>query len=728
MKRSLIWMMVMITAVLLAFFLGSNDVPAKELTQSSPSIIVVRAYYTDKAMINTVTLWTEPWEVNRDENYIVLEATPAEIAQLEAIGFRVEMDEKLTVQYNTPRTMSPNQTSGIPNFACYRTVEETYTTAETIAVDYPHLATWTDIGDSWEKVTAGGNAGYDMMVLKLTNAAIPGPKPKLFIMTSVHAREYTPAELNTRFAEYLVANYGINADVTWMLDYNEIHLLLQANPDGRKKAETGMWWRKNTNQNYCGATSNSRGADLNRNYPFGWGVPNAGTSGSACADTYFGPSAASEPETEAVVDYVRTNYDDVRPDDLNVAAPITTTGIFLDIHSYSELVLWSWGDTFTHPPNHTELQTLGRKFAWFNKYEPDQSASLYLTSGTTDDFAYGELGLPAYTFELGTAFFQNCGTFESTILPDNLEALIYAAKVVRRPYMTPAGPDALDLNLSASGVAAGTAVTLTTTLNDTHYNNENGTEPVQNISAGQYSIDTPIWNEGVTAVALTAVDGNFNSSIETAYGVIDTTGLAEGRHIVYTRGQDADGNWGAVSAEFLYILDPATVPTAVFSTSTPDALGTATTFNNGSLGGLLSQQWDFGDGSNETAVNPTHTYATTGTFTVTLHVTNTLGTDSYTDTVRIMVGPTAVFTATSPITISDSITFTNQSLGDELTYVWNFGDGITSTVTAPVHLYAFAGTYDVTLTAANATGNDTIVQQITVTPAYRYLYLPIIVR
>ena len=43
----------------------------------------------------------------------------------------------------------------------------------------------------------------------------------------------------TRFAEYLVNNYGADADATWILDHHEIHLMLQMNPDGRKKAETG---------------------------------------------------------------------------------------------------------------------------------------------------------------------------------------------------------------------------------------------------------------------------------------------------------------------------------------------------------------------------------------------------------------------------------------------------------------------------------------------------------
>ena len=63
----------------------------------------------------------------------------------------------------------------------------------------------------------------------------------MFITGSIHAREYAPAELVTRFAEYLVDGYGVDADATWMVDYHEIHLMLMANPDARKKAEAGLF-------------------------------------------------------------------------------------------------------------------------------------------------------------------------------------------------------------------------------------------------------------------------------------------------------------------------------------------------------------------------------------------------------------------------------------------------------------------------------------------------------
>ncbi len=522
---------------------------------------VVRAYYTDRQIVRDLAAWIEPWEIHPDRGYLVVDVDRAGYERLLAAGFRLEVDQRLTADLNRPNVRLPDQVTGIPGYPCYRTVEETFDAAQGIVTAYPDLATWIDIGDSWEKVTPGGNPGYDLMVLRLTNSNVPGPKPKLFVMTSIHAREYTPAELNTRFAEYLVEQYDVDADVTWLLDYHELHLLLHANPDGRKHAEAGQSWRKNTNENYCSATSNYRGADLNRNYEFQWGCC-GGSSGSECDETYRGPLPASEPETQAVQDYVRAEFPDQREDDLSAPAPVTATGVFLDIHSYSELVLWPWGFTSSPPPNATALQTLGRKLAYFNGYEPEQaSTGIYFTDGTTDGFAYGKLGLAAYTFELGTAFFQSCSVFENTILPDNLPALLYAAKVARTPYQTPSGPDALDPAVDPVGAAPGQPVQLTVTLNDARYNNQNGAEPTQAIAAAEYYVDTPPWATSTPiSYPMTAADGAFDEVEEDVAATLDTAGLSAGRHTLFLRGQDAAGNWGPFSAVFLHLIEPGVSP------------------------------------------------------------------------------------------------------------------------------------------------------------------------
>jgi hypothetical protein len=512
---------------------------------------VVRVYFADRQQLLQLVSWFEPWEINRQQGFAIVAAWPAEIEQLRQAGFSVEIDQELTRRLNTPLAPLPGQLSGIPSYPCYRTVEETYASAAALAASYPNLASWNDIGDSWEKTSPGGQAGYDLMALRLTNAAISGPKPKLFVMSSVHAREYAPAELMTRFAEMLLAGYGSNPEITWVLDHHEIHLLLHANPDGRKRAETGLAWRKNTNANYCKTIPTSYGADLNRNFSFQWGCC-GGSSGSQCSETYRGPLPASEPETRAIQNYVREQFADRRDLPLSAAAPLDTSGIFLDIHSYGELLLWPWGFTEEQAPNHTQLQTLGRKLAYANRYYPEQAIGLYPTDGTTDDFAYGDLGLAGFTYELGTDFFQDCTTFEEEIVPDNLVSLFYAAKTVRAPYLLPAGPEALSLKVSPALAFTDQSIQISASLVDGRYNSANGIEPTQNIAAAEFYIDTPPWADlAATPYAMNPQDGAFNAKTEKVTAVIAPGLLNPGRHILYVRGQDLDGNWGAFSAVYL---------------------------------------------------------------------------------------------------------------------------------------------------------------------------------
>lgn len=66
----------------------------------------------------------------------------------------------------------------------------------------------------------------------------------------------------------------------------------------------------------------------------------------------------------------------------------------------------------------------------------------------------------------------------------------------------------------------------------------------------------------------------------------------------------------------------------------------------------------------------------------------------------------------APLTIS----FTNTSVGEGLTYLWNFGDGATSTNANPVHTFVNAGTYSVSLTVTNENGTNTKSETIVVLP------------
>jgi carboxypeptidase T len=542
-----------------------------------------RVYFDKLETAHDIVISMDAVESRYEKGYVIVQVTNNnEYKRLLKTGLKIEeIADPLKDKIAAIQQAALLETTGIPNYPCYRTVEETFATAESIAANHPDLATWTDEGDSWEKENSLG--GYDLMVLRLTNSAIAGPKPKIFLTSTIHAREYTTAELVTRLAEYLVDNYGTDADATWMLDHHELHMMLHANPDGRKQAETGLSWRKNTNDNYCTFWPNYRGADLNRNFQFKWNCC-GGSSDSECDATYHGPYAASEPETNAVQDYVFAQFLDHRGENDTDPAPIDATGLYIDVHSHGRLVLWPWGWTPDPAPNATQLQTLGRKFAYFNGHEPKQGYGLYPTDGTTTAFTYGELGIASYTFELGTEFFEDCTYFENNIMPDNMPALLYAIKVARTPYMTPAGPDSIDpaVNFGATppGTPPGTIVTLSVAIDDTRYNNNNGTEPSQDITAAEYYVDVPPWvtDPVPVAIAMSPFDGTFDSTVETVEATIDTTGWSDGQHILFVRGQDADNNWGAFSAAFLYIndappdLDPPT-PDPMTWTTLPEATG-----------------------------------------------------------------------------------------------------------------------------------------------------------
>jgi PKD repeat protein len=127
-----------------------------------------------------------------------------------------------------------------------------------------------------------------------------------------------------------------------------------------------------------------------------------------------------------------------------------------------------------------------------------------------------------------------------------------------------------------------------------------------------------------------------------------------------------------------------------------------------------SYMWDFGDGvGSSTDVNPSYTYATDGTYTITLMATNACGTVTTTEVVTIVTPPTAAFTfdpasGCAPVTVQ----FTDNSSANATGWNWTFsgGDPATSTDQNPVVVYDAAGTYSVTLEVTNAAGADQVTQ------------------
>ena len=188
----------------------------------------------------------------------------------------------------------------------------------------------------------------------------------------------------------------------------------------------------------------------------------------------------------------------------------------------------------------------------------------------------------------------------------------------------------------------------------------------------------------------------------------------------------ADGNAADSWQAETFVGAPAT---ASFAASATDvATNAVITFTNTSMGTVpLNLGWDFGDGmATITTTNPTHAYESAGSYTVTLLASNPYGSDSA--HLIITVGDPAVasFAASAlNVKVNNVITFTNASAGTApLSHVWDFGDGLTSTLTSPSHVYTTPGDYTVNLITTNAYGASNIRQLITI-ESYQ-IYLPLI--
>ncbi|WP_394841786.1 peptidase M14 [Pendulispora brunnea] len=553
--------LVSISAVVLLAYGGAAGCSSDAVSSSdaeppaSGEKLFTHVHYKDEADLQQLVQSYDALEqVDGEAGWVsVLIDEPSKYEALVASGHRVDIVRRET---RTARMQlrANTESTAIAGYPCYRTVEETHSALQRIASEYPHLGKVTSIGPSWEK--KAGRGGYDLLVLTLTNRAISTPKPALFVMGGLHPREYTTAETAMRFAEQMARGYGVDPDVTWLLDHHELHVLPQANPDGRKIAEQGYYQRKNANDGNgvrCSdppADDNQYGVDLNRNGSFKFN--GSGSSADPCDEFYRGPSAASEPETNGIQRYVASIFADQRGPKIGDAAPSTANGVLVTLHSFGQKILYPWAWSSSAPPNAVQLATLGRKLGYLSGYSACQTGArgcLYIDSGSTDDWSYGELGIASYTFEMGSDFFEKCATYEQSVAPGNLKALLYAFKVARRPYQTPSGPDVVQVTASPNSVVAGASITLTATADDTRYT---GPEPTQRIAAARFTVDGPSWS-GEIAIAMKSADGAFNAKLEKVTATLDTTGWSSGRHIVLVEGQDAQGNWGAPSAVFVDI-------------------------------------------------------------------------------------------------------------------------------------------------------------------------------
>jgi len=172
------------------------------------------------------------------------------------------------------------------------------------------------------------------------------------------------------------------------------------------------------------------------------------------------------------------------------------------------------------------------------------------------------------------------------------------------------------------------------------------------------------------------------------------------------------GCYETISLEANLIVNPAPLAGFTFSQN-----GATVDFNNLSV--AANYFWDFGDGATSTTPNPQHTYATEGTFTVTLYAINDCDTATATQTVTTLLAPTAGFTFPSPVEgCGDAVQvpFTNTSTGTATSFSWSFpgGNPSASNQANPTVTYTTTGLYFATLIVSNAAGQDTFSQIVAV--------------
>ncbi len=140
-------------------------------------------------------------------------------------------------------------------------------------------------------------------------------------------------------------------------------------------------------------------------------------------------------------------------------------------------------------------------------------------------------------------------------------------------------------------------------------------------------------------------------------------------------------------------------------------------FSDISTGSPTSWSWSFGDGGTDTQQNPTHLYASPGVYTVTLTASNAMVSDGETKTgfITVYTGVSASFTPSTSSGNADlTVSFSNTTSGDANSYLWDFGDGGTSTLQSPSYTFTQAGDQVVELTASGNGGTDSATQTISV--------------
>lgn len=316
--------------------------------------------------------------------------------------------------------VAPTTKSDIIDFpakdAAFHTYDEMLALMQELTRTYPELVKLFSIGQSLE--------GRELWALKITaNQNSEAFIPATLFLGAHHAREHLSTEVPLLIVRELLAQSKTNPEIRSLLSLQELYIVPMVNPDGAMfdiKGQRYKSWRKNRAPNDNG----SFGVDLNRNYSHSWGQ--GGSSRSPNSDVYMGPAPFSEPETQAVRDFV------------NAHANIRT---LLSFHTFSELVLYPWGGSNQGVGGEDQavFEKMAQTMAKMNGYKPMQASGLYIATGDTCDWAYSEHGIFCFTFELspksmwGGGFYPGANMIE-TAFRANYNPALQLIKWASDPY------------------------------------------------------------------------------------------------------------------------------------------------------------------------------------------------------------------------------------------------------------------------------------------------------
>lgn len=306
----------------------------------------------------------------------------------------------------------------------FHNYSELVTALKKLQTDAPDIVAYEVIGKSLEN--------RDIINIRISSD-LPNSSKKagISIVGTHHAREHLSTEFPLMLAQYLVSEYKKgNPEIKRLVEGREINIIPLVNPDGAEwDISTGSYkaWRKNRRNNGDG----SFGVDLNRNYSYKWGT--TGTSSNTRSDVYKGPTPFSEPETQAIKTFLEKK---------------TNVSIQVSFHTFSELILYPWGWTYAPLENTRDLQvhkTMAETMAQWNGYTPEQSSDLYTASGDTTDWAYAELKMISFTFEMdpksasGTEGFYPGQEKIPVVFRKNLKPCLYMIEYADNPYRVISG-------------------------------------------------------------------------------------------------------------------------------------------------------------------------------------------------------------------------------------------------------------------------------------------------